>query len=284
VRLAYVMPVHRAPRQVLRLVDRLTADGSVVFLHVDARAAAAVEAELREGLRGRPTVRFLERRPCYWGGFGIVDVALRAFETLLAEHVPFDYTLAVTGQDYPLAPSPRIHARLEAARGRSFLGAVPLPAPFWPGGGLDRVERWHLVWRVALHLRLPWRRRVPGGLAPYGGGAYWALGREAVEHVHDRVQADPALVRFFRHTLHPDELFLHTLLMSSELAAEVVPEHLHYVSWDADPGPKILGVDDLDAAAASGRLFARKFDAELDAEVLDLIDRRLLQERDVVAG
>lgn len=282
-RLAYVMPVHKNPAQVLRLLDRLEDGDSAFVVHVDANADDAVERELRRGTRGRGSVAFLPRRPCYWGGFGIVDVALRAFDLLLSRGDPFDHALYVTGQDYPLVSSRLLRAHLDAAGGRSFIGAAPLPVPFWPGGGRDRIGRWHLVSRVALHLPVPWRRQVPGGLVPYGGGANWALARAAVEHVDAAVRREPGLVRFFRHVLHPDELFFQTLLLSSKLAGSVVDRHLHYVSWAADPGPKILGVEDLDAMLSSGALFARKFDTTVDSVVLDRLDERIAEERDVVA-
>lgn len=282
-RIACVMPVHKHPEQVLRLLRRLAGDDTTVVVHVDAKADDALDERLRRGVRGLDSVAFLERRRCYWGGFGIVDVSLRAFDLLLARGEAFDYVLYLTGQDYPLVPRDRLRGRLERAGGRSLIGASPLPVSFWPRGGRDRVERWHLVSRFALHLPVPWTRRVPGGLVPYGGGAYWALSRRAVEHVHDTVGRRPELVRFFEHVLHPDELFFQTLLMNSELAPTLVDDHLHYVSWDAVPGPKILGVDDLDAMLASGKMFARKFDVEADATVLDLLDERVRDGSDVVA-
>ncbi len=62
----------------------------------------------------------------------------------------------------------------------------------------------------------------------------------------------------------------------------MVDGHLHYISWDAVPGPKILGMEDLDAMLASGKAFARKFDVDVDAAVLDRLDRHALEEHDVV--
>ena len=277
-----MMPVHRKPEQVVRLLGRLLDGDATAVVHVDANADDHVADVLRRSVSG-PDVAFLPRRPCHWGGFGIVDVALRAFDLLLARGDAFDYALYVTGQDYPLVSGAELRRRLAASGGGSFVGATPLPVPFWPGGGLDRIERWHHVGRHALHLRLPWRRRLPGGLVPYGGGAYWALRRPLVEHVAETVRRQPGLVRFFEHVLHPDELFFQTLAKNSPLAGTVVDEHLHYISWAADPGPKILGVDDLDDMLASGKAFARKFDADVDSTVLDLLDRRVAEGRDVVA-
>lgn len=272
--IAYVVPVHRNPAQVLRLLKRLQSDHATAYVHVDARAPRAVFEEVARGVRDLDGVELLERVPVRWGGPGLVHVCLLALERLLSRDVPFEHVVYVTGQDYPLVPAPAIERFFAAAPGRSFTSWFPLPG-VWPRGGLDRFERWHLVSRVVLHLPLPWRRRIPGGRAPFGGGAHWALARDAAEHVREVARREPRLVRFFDHVLHAEELFLQTILLNSPLAGTVVNDNLRYLDWSVEPGPKILTVDDLPAMRASGALFARKFDAAVDARVLDELDRLL---------
>jgi hypothetical protein len=276
----YILPVHKSADQVLRLLARLQSDQALFVVHVDAKAPASVEQRLRQGTRELPSVHFLERKPCYWAGFGIVDVALRAIEHCLKQRIDFDYAFFVTGQDYPLRPAESIERFLDGAGGASFVNHWKLPTPYWGAdGGLARIQRWHLVSRTALHLRVPWPRRVPGGLAPFGGEAHWCLARQAAEYVADVVRRDRRLVRFFEHVLHPDEILVQTLLMNSELAATVVDDHLRYIDWSAVPGPKILTSDDFAAVTSSGKLFARKFDVTRDATILDLLDDHIEAQR-----
>jgi len=92
------------------------------------------------------------------------------------------------------------------------------------------------------------------------------------------VATNRSFVRFFRHVLIPDELFFQTIVMNSRFRDDVVNDTLHYVDWDADPGPAILTVADVDRIETSGKLFARKFDVAVDSEVLDLLDEHI--ERD----
>src|SRR5581483_6780525 len=213
-RVVYVVLAHKHPGQVARLVRRLATDRARFLVHLDRRAGGAAERELRGALAGVPRVRFLRRRRCYWGGFGMVAATLDALETLARGDEPFDHVLLLSGQDYPLRPAEEIERFLGANLGRSFMTASPLDEA-WPGTGRQRVERWHLVSSLVLHVRLPWRRRVPRGLTPWGGGAWICLSRPAAEHVHELVRAHRGVVRFFRHALHPDELLFQTILMSS---------------------------------------------------------------------
>ena len=79
-------------------------------------------------------------------------------------------------------------------------------------------------------------------------------------------------MRFFERVLIPDELFFQTLIMNSPLRETVVNDNLRFLDWSREPAPAVLGVHDLDRMIESGKLFARKFDVTVDADVLDRLD------------
>ena len=131
-------------------------------------------------------------------------------------------------------------------------------------------------------LRLPLLRRTfPAELEPYGGSAWCAVSQEAARTLVEFRERSPSAYRFFRHVKIPDEIFVQTVLLSSAGAGPVVNESLHYVEWSGGSHPVTFGRDDFPRLAASGKLFARKFDVEHDAEILDLIDRELLAQEGV---
>jgi len=151
-----------------------------------------------------------------------------------------------------------------------------LPYPPWgTRGGLDRVQDWHLITYRRLHLAVPLRRRLPLGLEPFGGGAYWCLSRRAIDFVHGFVHANPEVVRFFNRVLIPDEIFFQTILMNSPIRDEIENDNLRYLDWSRQPAPAVLQTSDLDAMTSSGKLFARKFDVTVCAAVLEALDRKL---------
>jgi hypothetical protein len=276
VKLAYIVSAYRLPDQLVRLLRRLD-DGSAIFaVHVDRKTDAVTFRRMRQGAVGVRNVAFLDRHVCHWGGFGHVRASLKGISHLVESDADFDYAVLLTGQDYPLRPPAAIARYLAEAGGSSFLRSFPLPQPAWDDrGGLDRFESWHLLSYRRFHLRLPLRRRIPGGLPPYGGSPYWCLPRDVIEWIHRYVDAHREYVRFFEHVLIPDELFFQTLLMSSPHRDSVVDANLRYIDWSTTPGPKVLRTDDLDALLGSGMLFARKFDETIDAEILDLLDRHI---------
>lgn len=273
----YVVSAYKLPGQLDRLVRRLRTESSHFVVHVDRKTDDRVYDEMVARTRDLGSVDFVDRHVCHWGGFGHVRATLKGIERLYAEDIDFDYVVLLTGQDYPLRPAREIERYLAMAEGRSFMSYWPLPRAAWSGrGGLDRVERWHFVWKRPLHVRVPFiRRRLPRDLTPWGGAPYWCLGREVVDDIWLLTQEDPQLVRFFEHVWIPDEIFFPTLVLNGTLRGMVVNDDLRYVDWSRPTAPAILGAEDLDVLMSSGKLFARKFDVTVDAQILDLIDQRV---------
>jgi hypothetical protein len=51
------------------------------------------------------------------------------------------------------------------------------------------------------------------------------------------------------------------------------PNNARYINWEPDSeSPMVLTTPDLQAAMASGAHFARKFDCDVDPDVLDQLD------------
>jgi hypothetical protein len=280
-RIAYIVSAYKYPQQLGRLLRRLSTPNATFAVHVDRKTRSAVFREMQRETADVPNVRFLERHVSHWRGFGHVRTTLKGIAEVLERDPDFDYVVLLTGQDYPLRSPAHIERVLGEAEGRSFMAHWPLPFPDWePRGGLDRIEDWHLVTYGRTRVSLPLGRRIPGGLRPYGGGAYWCLARPVVAHVHDFVQRNRAYVRFFEHVLVPDEIFFQTIVLNSPLAATVVNNHLRFIDWSDDPGPTILRMEHLPRMIESGKLLARKFDATVDDQILDALDARIDEEAD----
>jgi len=277
-RIAYIVSAYKLPAQLERLLRRLDAPGVSFCVHVDRKTRRAVHDEMLARTRDLE-VEFLPRHRSHWGGFGHVRATLKGIDHLVDNDVPFEYAVLLTGQDYPLRSPAAIAEFLGAANGRSFMSHWPVPFPGWGDrGGLDRIEDWHVITYRRVHLAVPLRRALPLGLEPYGGSPYWCLSRRLVDFVHGFVHANPRFVRFFEHVFVPDELFFQTIVMNSELRDSVENDNMRFIDWSREPAPTVLTRDDLPTVLSSQKLFARKFDATVDAEVLDLLDAHIDRE------
>jgi hypothetical protein len=277
-RIAYVISAYTNLEQVARLI-RLLGGTDAIAVHVDRKTDRREFERLREDVNDVPSVTFLDRHPCHYGGFGHVRATLKGIEDVLGRAGDFSHLVLLTGQDYPIKPLEMIRSFLDRHRDQSFMGHNPLPSPHWsPRGGLDRVEYRHLHWR-GRRIRLPGRRQFPNGLRPFGGGAYWCLSLQSVRLIARFVVERPDVVRFFERVDVPDETFFQTIVLNSDLASTVVNDNLRHIEWSRGPRPAILGLHDFPALRDSSKLFARKFDTRIDHRVLDAIDRELLRIR-----
>ncbi len=285
--LAYIISAYKHPQQLIRLIHRLSGNATSFFVHVDKKTEDRIHREMVNGLSGQPNVRFLRRHRCDWGGFGHVAATLEGIAEILGSRTSFDYAILLTGQDYPIKPNRQIAAFFETHKGKPFLEFFSLPTDAWENrgvvSGMDRIEAWH--WRIGKrHVwfppspRFPIRRRFPAGFRPFGGSSYWCLPRECIEYVHQLTTENRRFTRFFKHVDVPDEIFFQTIVLNSPFQGMAVNDNLRYIDWKDPNGgsPGILLKSDFESLLASPKLFARKFDVGVDAEVLELIDQRIL--------
>jgi len=85
----------------------------------------------------------------------------------------------------------------------------------WDGKRFGRTARRAV--HVAGRALLP-ARRPPDGVVPHYGSQFWALNRSCARHVLQAYRTNTALVSFFRRTLAPDEMFVHTVVANSTFA------------------------------------------------------------------
>ena len=298
-KIVYVILAHKLPEQLVRLVRRLDDDRSSFLIHFDRKASRETFMRASRPLKAYPNVHFLRRYDRYYGDYNHLWTTLIGFEEMERLRIEYDYAILLTGQDYPIRSGAEIHRALEQSNGVSYMEYFKLPSDIWKSedGGLDRVNYWHFHIRghflsilkksqrlsrflAAISPGLTGivpeiRRRLPADLTFYGGSAYWTLSRECVQYVTDFVRRNTALVEFFRHVLIPEEIFFQTVLLDSPLKHRVMNDNQRYISWPSGSHhPRILLRENLMEIEKSGKLFARKFDMDVDQEVMDLIDER----------
>jgi hypothetical protein len=124
-------------------------------------------------------------------------------------------------------------------------------------------------------LQILFKRKYPLNLVPYGGNAWFAFPVETLQFICDYIKKHPRYMRFHRYTMLPDEIFFQTLIYNY---FEKIKEEVHCIDWSRlnEPLPVVFKKDDLEQLQQSGKLFARKFDYDIDKEIFDLIDETLL--------
>ena len=74
-------------------------------------------------------------------------------------------------------------------------------------------------------------RQAPDGVIPFYGQAQLVISMPLVRWLLDQVERRPELVKFFRRTWMPNELFIPSLAMSSPMAPDVSGANLWFTDW-----------------------------------------------------
>jgi hypothetical protein len=264
---------HKDLDQLNTLVAQLCDEDFLLYVNLDRKSAI-------DPARVHPAATLVAPRvDVRWGGFSQVEATLNSLRQIVREVPVFDKVVFLSAQDFPLLPNDRLKQKLARVAGRELLDTTPIGPGGWPvsfryqyfyreGGG--RAER--LACALANRaLRLAGRtRQAPAGLALYGGSSWWALSRHCIAELLARIEREPAIVRFFRTVLCPDEMFFQTLVMNSRFRARVLSQNFRYIQWPAhgSRNPKVLDEADFERIRASNAHFCRKLDSRQSAGLL----------------
>ena len=282
-RIANVIIFHKDPGAIERLIKSLQHPNFDFYLHLDKK----VDMQPFAYLSTLPNTQFItKRKDVSWAGFSQLEALVSSLEQIFTGNEPYDFINLLSGQDYPIKPVNEIYDILSDNIGKSFMITETPPTPWWDEA-IFRITKYHLTeysfrgkhrLESVLSTLLP-KREFPLPLQLYGGpyAAYWILSMDAARYIYSILSRKDSLWRFFKHTWAPDEFLIHTFLMNSPFKETVVNESYHYIDRSLGGArPKILTSADFNLLERSNKMFARKFDREVDARILDMIDEKIL--------
>ena len=120
------------------------------------------------------------------------------------------------------------------------------------------------------------KRKMPLNLVPVGRSQWFTITPACAGYIVDYVRQHKQVERFFKMSWAPDEMIFQTILYNSPWKKDMVNDNLVYVDWsNGGASPKVLTMADADALDRSAKLFARKFNPEIDTEILDHLDKTI---------
>lgn len=298
----YLILAHKNPLQLSRMIERLDDGASKFFIHLDAKTPIEPFTACLEGGH----IRFIEpRERCVWGDFSIVRATIHLMEAASKEQ---GFFILMSGQDYPIQSQGYINAFLESNKGFDFIEIEPLEEKWKPKMVKDKLEHYHILHseerghsncyapfsycsvfqklRTLMHLlkgRLSLKNfrllcSLPKRVAPFGrqyaGSQFWAFSeRTFYAMLHYIREHKVALEEYYKYTSSPDEIYFHSVLMHLVAKDSTIKlkEQITYVNYFRKNN--VFITEDFDKlTSAKGKLFARKFDTDIDIEILNKLD------------
>jgi len=270
VKLAYVITAHKNPRQLRRLLHAVYVPGNTYVLHVDVNALSTVHAAAADFAKTHPNCKVIPPQHIIWGSWRLAQAQIRGVREAIKISDDWTYCLNLTAQDYPLRTHEQIAAVLGQAPGKNYLETLRFADA--SEGPRKRLEFYWFPWRG--QMKKLWRRRRQPDFEVFWGSNYFALTRQACALLSDS-PLSKRMIKIFRLALCADELIFQNILMHSPLKDTIVSKTFRKLVWAGGSHPKTFTLADKEELLASDAFFARKFDDEVDAAILDVLDERL---------
>lgn len=233
-----------------------------------------------------------------WASFDLVEEFIESMKRSL--DFDYEYFINLSGQCYPIKNTKFINEFFNLNHSYSFIEQRKLPDYSWsPDGNKGRfqykyyrmpygnvmrqrlasVMRQRLAGKrsdVNIYLKIPriFNRNIEK-MNLYGGSTWFYLRKKHIEYIVDFIKDNTKFLKFSRRVWAPDEHFFQTILARGYGKEGIRDTNFRYISW-SNTIPAILTIKDLDKIINSDGLFARKFDEDVDKEILDAIDNKIL--------
>jgi core-2/I-Branching enzyme len=277
-KLAYIIQAHKGFKQLSILIDILSKN-SDVYLHIDLKNDYLYN-QLKDHYLSQKNIFILsDRISVNWSGFSQVKATLNLLEAVRGKN--YDYVTLLSGQDLPIKSHSEIISFLSEDVHREFIHIAPdykkycwrlLRYSPWSESKsirnfpMNKLNSISIKLQNLLNIKKPFFK----DLDIYMGSSWFTITNNAVEYILDSI--DDKLIVGFESTTCSDEHFIQTLLMNSPFKEKVVGENTVYIDWsEGNPNPKILTMDDYLKLKNSTKLFARKFDIDIDADITNKI-------------
>ncbi len=272
IRIAYFILVHRFPDQFKRLFNAAYDKENHYLIHLDKKAGADVYQEVQHFLAGFANTYILESESVVWGGYSMVQAELSGIKYLLQIDAEWDFFINLSGQDFPLRSQEFIRSFLTANKGNNYI-KVANQASERPDT-MNRIENYFVETPTGF-TGTPYRRDYMEDVISYIGGQWMILTRDCCEFISNSAEVKK-FEDYYLNTLIADESFFQTVLMNTSFKGNIINDDKRAIIWIPDGDiklrPKTFTTDDIDFLLTGDNLFARKFDDNVDSNIIGLVE------------
>ncbi|MCT4565422.1 MAG: beta-1,6-N-acetylglucosaminyltransferase [Maledivibacter sp.] len=285
-KVAFLILAHKNPSQIVTFINALDCENTTFFIHIN-KESHIIDHSLLQNINKKDNVFFIEKRQKVTkGGYSMVAATLLLLKECLKKD-KYDYISLHSGQDLPIKNKYEILDFLKKNRGKEFLRFTKVPRKGWGiGDGLHRIEYYWFIDEFGFdrsyklyekQKELNIKRKYFEDIQLYGGSLWNTITGECAQFIIDYVSKNKSFCDYYKYTLYPDEEIFHTIILNSHFKDRVINNNLRYIDWRSGPQkPRILTKNDYKKLIISDKLFARKFDINVDNKIIQKITNRIM--------
>lgn len=278
---AYLIVAHKDQYLLETLLARLDDERNDIYLHIDRKSPMSPNA-LK--LPRHAQTYLMPRMDVTWGGDSQIECTLRLLRQSTQDRHHAYYHL-LSGSDLPLQSQDTIHSQLAQANGANY---VNLDHAFlYPDDYRYRLNEYHFLQNrigrrtdnigkalsyaekslIKMQKAIGVNRIKGHPYHLYKGSNWFSITDELARYIVDQTAT---IHRDFFKSFLCDEVFLQTIAYNSPFASTIIDDDLRLVDWTRG-NPYIWRYADLHTLQESSKLFARKFDSQVDRAIIDAL-------------
>lgn len=272
---AFLMTVHKYPKQVCEIVNILDAPNHYFFIHIDKKNYECMMRDIGiKTLSKKSNCYIISCVSVNWGGYSQIAATLELMKETIKSKIDFAFYHLISGQDFPLVDNKYFDNYFDRHKDMSFIGIDNrsyaqryelyhlndiVNVTSFPYNGIERCFT-KLQAFVNLFIKLRGRMEIK----VFKGSNWWSINKDMFNVIITFLAANPSYVKRFYQTSCCDEIFFHTIMFNSKLKDHIVTNNLRYIDWHRkhlrESLPRVLDETDFDCILNSKSLFCRKID------------------------
>ena len=283
---AYLIMAHNQEELLISLIQCLDYKDNDIYVHLDSKWGNVNIGELYAAAHKSKLIVLQDRIDVKWGTFSQIECELLLLKAAIENH--YQYYHLMSGMDLPLKKQEQIHEFFRGKHGTEF---IHFDAPQVNRDIYKRISKYNFIiakkgnWvsRILYHalmmLQIGVDRAKRYGTEFHKGANWFSITDDLAHYV---VEKSDRIHEVFRYARCGDEMFLQTLVMNSKFKDRLVGnnfcdnyETIQYcIDWNRG-SPYVFTSNDFEFLIASNMCFARKFDWNVDKEVVRQIKERV---------
>lgn len=272
-KIAILLMIHKINDQVNNLIKTFDKDKFDIFIHIDKKVT-----DLTEIYRDENIFILEDRISVMWATVDVAHAHIKLLKAAYEMNEYLHYTL-ISGQDLPIKPTNELYKELINHKDISYINIntdkewinkteinvnLKYPRFMIKRNNFSRIIK--KIYQAIFGSMIRSKYRVN-----YFGSQWMSLTHEFVDYLFYNYNVETELLKEYKYSICVDETMIHTLFMNSRFK-ELRRDNLTYVDWsEGNSSPKTLTLNDYKKIKISNKFFARKFDENIDKEIITKI-------------
>ena len=275
---AYLILAHNNFYILEKLLKSLDDSRNDIYIHIDKKVNNFY-IEYFSKILDKSKVFYVDRYDIKWGRYSLIKAELELFKSAVSNR--YEYYHLLSGVDLPLKSQDYIHNFFEKNAGTEFITCAT--KEFIKRQNIkERYSLYYVENKFIMKLQRKLKINRYNDDFEIGYGSNWcSLTHDAITYILDN---EKWIEKKFKYSTCCDEVYKQTLLLNSKFKESIyynpvnentISFNMRFIKWIGGSHPYVWRISNYNELLKSDCLFARKFDCNIDKDIVDKVYKNL---------